>query len=637
MGRSAVRSLVGAFTSVMVVAGATACSPPPPPDPTGDDGSFGVSVTRNLDIALDDGRVLRADLYEPADPGTGEPAPGPFPVIVGLTPYGKAAASTASIPGGNGVNLELVRNGYMALAVDVPGTGISDGAFDLFDPAEAVAGAQVVDWAADLPRSTGDVGMIGLSYMGVVQLFTAAQVGPDSPLKAIFPMAATVDPYRDLFTSGGALNVLSPLGLLFGYGVTRAITPFTESWDDPVRALDHARRNLEQMGRFEAVMAAHMFTNGSRRYDGEWWQQRRPEGVLQQIADNGVAVHLVGGLYDVFQRGEPLLYSGLQNAWAGRPVEAPMLPDQPVSERFQLLTGPWTHGTIGEGVDLSAVQLEWFDRWLKDAPPDRGDAGADLDAGPSDVALSEGGPLHVIEPGGARYDAATYPLADAAPRRLWLREGGRLTSDAPSAEEPTDSIAYLPLGPACTASTVQFAAGLGADDCLRPVRRATRSLNEITYGTDPLADPLQLAGPILVSLVASSDRPDAVFHVTVEDVAPDGKAMALTGGAQLASMRALDLSRSWFDPSGELLRPHHLLTREASEPVPVGEPVRYQIEVRPAFATVPAGHRLRLRISTADFPHVVALADAAALAGGRQMLHHDIEQASYIDVSVRAG
>lgn len=94
-----------------------------------------------------------------------------------------------------------------------------------------------------------------------------------------------------------------------------------------------------------------------------------------------------------------------------------------------------------------------------------------LDAGPSDAALSEGGPLHVIEPGGARYDAATYPLADAAPRRLWLREGGRLTSDAPSAEEPTDSIAYLPLGPACARvdSAVRHE-GLGADDCLRPVR-----------------------------------------------------------------------------------------------------------------------------------------------------------------------
>ncbi len=624
MRGSALRSLAGVFTSVLMVAGSTACGPPPPPDLADTDGPFGVSITRNLEIPLEDGRVLRADLYEPVDPGTGAVAPGPFPVIVGMTPYGKAGASAASIPGGNGVNLELVRNGYLALAVDVPGTGISDGAFDLFDPAEAVAGAQVIDWAADLPRSTGAVGMLGLSYMAIVQLFTAAEVGPGSPLKAIFPMAATVDPYRDLFTSGGALNVISPLGLLFGYGLTRVATPFTESWDDPASALEHARSNLAQMGRFEAVMAAHMFTNGERRYDGEWWRQRRPEQVLQRIADNGVAVHLVGGLYDVFQRGEPLLYSGLQNAWAGRPVEAPMLPDQPVSERFSLLTGPWTHGNIGEGIDLGAVQLEWFDRWLKDSPPDRG-------------GEREGGPLRVIEPGGVTYDAAAYPLADAPTSRLWLREGGRLTADAPSAEEPTDSIVYLPFGPACTASTVQFAAGIGADDCLRPLRRATRSLNEITYGTDPLADPLQLAGPILVSLVASSSRPEAVFHVTVEDVGPDGKAMGLTGGSQLASMRAVDPSRSWFDPAGELLRPHHLLTREASEPVPVGEPVRYQIEVRPAFATIPAGHRLRLRISTADFPHVLALADAVALQGGRQMLHHDSEQPSYVDVSVRSG
>ena len=609
------------FTIVAVLA---ACVPPSPPDLSDTTGEYGVVVTRNLEIPLADGRVLRADLYSPTDPLTGVPAPGPFPVIIGFTPYGKSGAAT-SPTGSDGVNLSLVRHGYLAAAVDIPGTGASDGAFDLFDHHEAVAGAEVVDWAAQLPRSNGAVGMLGLSYMAIVQLFTAAEVGPDSPLKAIFPMAATVDPYRDLYTSGGALNVLSPLGLLFGYGITRSVTPFTELWNDPIAALRHAGSNFGRLGEFEAVMADDMSNNGPRRYDGEWWDQRRPGRILQRIADNGVAVYVVGGLYDVFQRGEPLIYSGLQNAWSGRDVEAPMAPDQPVSDRFQLLTGPWTHGTIGDGLDMTAIQLSWFDRWLKG----RNDSTHPL----TSPAASTAAPLHVVEPGGASYDASTYPLDDARTERLWLREHGTLATGGPEAPEPDDVIYYSPLADPCTASTTQFAAGLFAE-CLAPVRRSTTG-NEATYTTPPLEDPVQLAGPIGLTLSASSTTSETLFSVTVEDVAADGTSTTLTGGAQLGSLRALDPDRSWWNELGGVTKPHLISTRAVSQPVPRGVPVTYHIEVRPAFATLEAGHRLRLRISTVDFPHLIPLGEFPQLLGGRYRLHHSPATPSFIDLSVR--
>ena len=617
--RRARRAASTVVVVLLVAVACAACSPPPPIDLSGTEGPFGVAVTRDLAIPLPDGRVLRADLYEPTDLATGDRLPGAFPVIIGFTPYGKSGATRASAPGGNGVNLSLVRHGYLAAAVDIPGTGASDGAFDLFDHAEAVAGAGVVQWAATLSRSSGSVGMLGLSYSAIVQLFTAAEVGPGSPLKAIFPMAATVDPYRDLFTSGGALNVMSPLGLLFSYGVTRSITPFQELWNDPVAALARAGSNFEQLSKFEAVMAEHMLTNGPRRYDGDWWQQRAPGNLLQRVVDNGVAVYLVGGLYDVFQRGEPLLFSGLQNAAAGRPVDAPMLPGQAVSDRYQLLTGPWTHSNIGDGLDLTAIQLRWFDRWLKDSL--------------SDAAGST--PLHVVEPGGAAYDASSYPLADATTRRLWLRSDDALAVTPPTADEPADTITYDPLGPACSVSTVQFAAGLEASQCLRPVSLPTRAHNQVTYTTPPLNEPLRLAGPIGLTLSASSTAPDAVFHVTLEDVDPDGRSMSLTGGAQLASLRTLDPARSWTDGADGFVLPYLELTKESVAPVPPGSVIRYQIEVRPAFATVPAGHRLRVRVSTADFPHIIPLADLPNLLGGRSELHHDIANPSFVTLSTR--
>src|SRR5690606_22832752 len=144
-----------------------------------------------------------------ADPGTGQPAPGPFPVILVQTPYGKSFDGQVSD--------YLVRRGYIHLTVDVGGTGGSEGQSQLFGRVEAEDGAELVDHAARLPHSNGLVGATGLSYLGIDQVFTAAAVGPGSPLKAIFPVATAADPYRDLFVSGGVVNMESSLGLIAAY------------------------------------------------------------------------------------------------------------------------------------------------------------------------------------------------------------------------------------------------------------------------------------------------------------------------------------------------------------------------------------------------------------------------------------
>lgn len=608
-------SLILVLTALAVPASAT----PAPAAP------YGIAVRRNLALRLKDGTLLRADLHVPTDRATGKPARGPFPVIVGFTPYGKTPSAETGSPGTGGLNPYLIERGYLGLVVDVPGTGGSQGRFDLFEPSEAQAGAQIVNWAARLPNSSGEVGMLGLSYLAIDQLFTAAAVGPHSPLKAIFPMAASADPYRDLFVSGGALNVESPLGLVFGYGVTRVTTPFVELPKDPAAALVLAYEHLMQAGPFELTIARDMLTNGPRRYDNAWWKERAPESVLRRIVANGVAVHLVGGLYDVFQRGEPLLYSGLQNAAAGRPVTAPMTPGQPVSDRYQLLYGPWTHGDMGSGQDLDAIQLAWFDHWLKG----RG-------------TVSTATPLHVIEPGGRRYDTADYPLAQARPTRMYLRSQGRLTSARPTGAEPADSIAFTGLSNPCTRSTDQFAAGLlsrlfasagVASPCTGSQRKPVKGPGETTYTSPALAAPLKLAGPIGVTLRAASTRPETLWALTVEDVAPDGTSTDLSGGALMGSMRAVDAKRRWKGASGGWVYPYHPLTRAAQSPVTPGKLTRYDIQIRPVFATVPAGHRLRVRVATADFPHLVPLADLPSLAGGRYTIHHDAAAVSAIDLS----
>src|SRR5205807_1035600 len=91
-------------------------------------------------------------------------------------------------------------------------------------------------------------------------------------------------------------------------------------------------------------------------------------------------------------------YTGLQNAWAGRPVEAAMRPDQPVTGRYQLLMGPWYHGNVGQGVNLTLLELQWFDTWLRGEP-------TGVDRTPT--------PLHIHEEGGDRaVDAGSWAAAD---------------------------------------------------------------------------------------------------------------------------------------------------------------------------------------------------------------------------------
>ena len=110
---------------------------------------------------------------------------------------------------------------------------------------EAKDGAELVRWAAKLPQSNGKVGTLGGSYLGIDQLFTAAEVGPNSPLKAIFPIVSSSDPYRDLFSVGGIVNIESALGLLAAYFGLRTLTPLADRGPhDPLDAVtsdDRAR------------------------------------------------------------------------------------------------------------------------------------------------------------------------------------------------------------------------------------------------------------------------------------------------------------------------------------------------------------------------------------------------------------
>jgi uncharacterized protein len=629
----ALGTIVGLVAIALATNAASASAAPWQPGPE----TYGVGKNQNVPVTMSDGTVLRADVYFPTDLKTGAAAGGPFPAILTQTPYGKSSGSTTSFPGGeqlaglSGYNPYLVKRGYIDVIADVRGTGASGGSWGLFDPVQGRDGAELVRWAAKLPHSTGKVGTLGASYLGIDQLFTAANLGPNSPLKAMFPIISANDVYRDTAFDGGILD--SEFGGIF-LGLTgglNLLNPLLESFiEQPTNSnvLEVLAQHIGGLLAFHASLVANVETGGDQGYDESYWRARRPRSILHKIVSNHVPAFLVGGWYDLFQRGEPLNYSDLQNLAAGRPVGLPMKAGQQASGRYQLLMGPWYHVTTGEGLDMNRLELSWFDRWLK---------------GQATGIDQTKTPLHLYQLGSGKWlNASRYPLEGTTPTTYYLGPGKSLGPTKPGASGGSDPLVWTGLSSPCGRSTEQWGAGLlqlileqanGNDPCAGEDSTTQIGPGAASYTTAPFQKPQVLAGPIDATLYANSNRPDTEFVVNVEDVAPNGSSTPLTSGALLGSFRKLDSSQTWWGAAGKPLMPYHPFTRASQTPVPTGQTTRFDVEVRPTFAQLAAGHRLRVTITTSDTPHLLPTpAQTANLAGGVYQVQHNASASSFVEL-----
>jgi predicted acyl esterase len=142
-----------------------------------------------------------------------------------------------------------------------------------------------------------------------------------------------------------------------------------------------------------------------------------------------------------------------------------------------------------------------------------------------------------------------------------------------------------------------------------------------------------IGGPIDATIYASSTTPDTEFVATLEDVAPNGTPTPITTGALLGSLRAVDASNSWLAPDGKPLLPYHPYTLASKQRVPGGAVTRFDIEIRPTFAQLAAGHRLRLTLTTTDFPTLVPTTpDGLNLTGGVYQVQRNAAAASFIEL-----
>ena len=549
----------------------------------------GILTQKDVQIRMSDGVILSADVYRPDKPGR-------YPVLITQTPYNKELPLA-------GANTYLVQRGYVHVVVDVRGTGSSQGIWDSFGPSEQRDGGETVAWARRQPWSDGKIGLIGASYMAITQLTTAA-LRPKG-LKAIFPVVPMGDSYRDIVFSGGQINVsFIPLwlGLVSGGGIVPPAYALDGNPQDLARGLTVLASHAAGIGGFQANTIANAVAGGDIAYDGPFWRTRSPLELLHRIK---VPAFVVGGLHDLFQRGEPLVYERLKRRVTTR-----------------LLMGPWTHLTASQGSglprdgvpSLSQIELRWFDHYLK---------GIDTHIGRIPRVTQ-------YAYGDERYETqADWPDPHLRPSRMYLHSGGALRDAAPTGAQAPDRFLQNPVSGICTQSTSQWTAG--ATEQL-PCTTDDR-LNEptgVTYTTAPATSELRLSGPVLANLWVSTLARDAVVSVRVTDVGPDGRSTELSGGWLAGSFRAVDPAHS-RSVHGQLMQPWHPFTKASVLPVKAGVPIELPVEVFPLNAVIKKGHRLRVAVGPGDFPHAVPPAPQllSALAGVVSVLH-DPGHPSYV-------
>lgn len=549
------------------------------------------TVTRtDLAIPMDDGTVLRGDLMLPAD-ASGTAVTGRFPVVVTITAYNK---SVTGLPGAGALAgtdpSYLVERGYAQLTVDARGTGSSEGTWCAFCTRETQDYGEVMTWAHEQSWSNGNTAMTGPSYMGIAQIFAAAE--HPAGLKAIFPQVPAADVYRDVVASGGQIDV-GFIPLWIGLVTATGIVPPAVTATDPVSGLTALIDHLASLATWSAPTMISALGGQDDAYDGDFYAQRSPINVVSKV---DVPTFLVGGEYDLFQRGTPLLFENLQKR--GVPTK--------------MIIGPWNHlqGSSGTGVadagdgSLSELQLRWFDHYVKGMP----DPGLDSSSG--DIA-----PITYYEQGTKVWRTAQQWVDPTDTRATVLPLSGAASPGTPgtlgtaaTGPDRVSTVLPIPVAGLCSRSADQWTAGIISElqlfnsSCLD-----SNNINDQTatlFRTAPLTEDLPIFGPIDAHLYVDSTSGDGLLSVAVDDVAPDGTVSRLTGGWQVISLRALDTAKTRY-LDGQVLQPYHPFTKASEAPAEPGQVVPVDVEVFPTGADIQPGHRLELSVQSFDVPHLL--------------------------------
>jgi uncharacterized protein len=525
-------------------------------------GAQGVTVERNVPLAMQDGVRLFADIYRPA-------GDGPFPVILIRIPYDKRQSENITYAHPSW----YARHGYVVVCQDTRGRYASGGEWYPFLH-EADDGRETIEWASRLSGTTGKVGMYGFSYGGATQLLPA--VHRPAGLAAICPGMTSSQYYAGWTYNQGA----------FALG-------FAASWALSLGIASAARRGDEAAaGAYAAAFSAALDWNWvlpvnaypplqgeDTRYFFEWLEHPayddywRRWSIDEDYSRLDVPGLHIAGWYDVFLSGTVKNFAGMKRGAATQETRVAQ----------KLVIGPWYHipwkPLVAQNERAAAAtlvddwQLQWFDLHLK------GNSSSILD-----------NPVTIWLMGEDRWaDLPDWPPPDTVPTRFFLHSDGRANSAmgdgrlslGPPQYEPADIFTYDPSAPiksrgghSCCFPTV---APMGPMD----QAESEQWHSMLVYTTEPLEDDLLLIGDASFVLFAATDALDTDWTARLCVVDRSGVSTNIQEGIVRARYR------------DSLSEPRHL------EPNRV---YRYTIELGPVGIRVPAGNRIRLDVSSSDFP-----------------------------------
>jgi putative CocE/NonD family hydrolase len=533
----------------------------------------------NVPITMSDGTVLRANLYLPQTTGR-------HATVLTVTGYNKDATNPvgqdcSASQGISGAELALTEKGFAVMVLDDRGTGASGGKWETWGPRTQQDYKEVLDWIQSQPWSDRSVATTGESYMGITSMLVAeadaARVaeGKRRAVKAVWADIPMADAYRDVTFQGGSIDTgFIPLWL----GLTTALSdlPPSNALANPQEAAKIYIEHLLGSAEFDGEHVVGASLGEEAAYDGPFYRQRSP---VVHAGDITVPVVITGGWWDLFQRGEPLLWESLKH-----------------SRDRVLFMSPHYHVSAGPPMEDPNLKEKWFSHWLQHV-----ENGAQLTP-----------KVNLYPINGTRWEHyARFPLAKTKYQRLYLSgessgsaplslHDGSLTS-APPAGEAGDTEPLLPASSPCSRETAQWTAG-AASNSVCDTTNNTFEATSLTYTTPSLGGDTKITGLITANLWAKLSTTDATLVAVLSEVEPDGASNQLTAGFLQASLRAIDPSLETFGPKGVVTRPWHPFTKESQQAVTPDEPTEYNIEIYPTGAIVPAGDRLRLTIGTANTP-----------------------------------
>src|SRR3990172_9031041 len=507
----------------------------------------GVRFEENLMIPMRDGVRLATDVYRPARGGT--PLDEKLPVLLQRTPYGKTGSSLVESA------RYFAANGYVVALQDVRGAYASEGVFTKYI-GEGEDGFDTIEYLSKLPYANGKVGMWGTSYAAHVQA-NAAKVETEEPLVKEHLARAPIESWLEALPLRKGLNPLS-------------IAPNFEDY------------------------ILEMATHGD--YDDDYWKHR--DVNWQEHYDETLDIPMihVSGWYDSYAGGT------LQNF-----VELSKQKTSPI----YLLMGPWIHGgntrsyagDVEFGLEAARADfprefhLRWFDRFLKGGGAAAEEPVRIFVMGTGDGHKDENGRMYH---GGRWITASSWPLPETTGALYYFHGDGSLSKSPPKERESATTYIFDPrdpvptLGGAFSSTSPVFEPGAyhqeereGIYGAAPPFLPLSARPDVVVFQTAPLAFAVEVVGPIEVELHASSTALDTDFTVKLVDVYPpssdfpSGFEMNLTDG---------------------ILRARYRNGPERQQLMTPGEIYRLTIEPFPTANVFKKGHRIRVDVSSSNFP-----------------------------------